>query len=102
MKYAVIFINGTQKILTPFKYLDINLSIKTKVNDYICFNKTLLLRKRNFLSFGTPYIKNCFIIAKIIEKYKSKKMLILRNKPKKNYSKRKGYRKLYYRLYTKI
>ncbi len=99
MKYAVVFINGTQKIITPFKYLDIDLPIKTNLTDSICFNKILLLRKKNFLSFGYPYIINCFIIAKIIKKYKSKKMLILRNKPKKNYLKRKGYRKLYLRLY---
>ncbi len=99
MNYIIIFINGRQEIATLNKYLDLSLSSNINIKKNICFNKIILICKKNKLLIGKPYLKNYYIIAKIILKYKSKKMLILRNKPKKNYSKRKGYRTIFYRSY---
>ncbi len=99
MEYAIIFVTGRQEIVIPKKYFNLTLSSSINISTNISFNKILLLSKKNKLLIGKPYIKNCYIIAKTFSKYRSRKMLILRNKPKKNYSKRKGYRKIYYRLY---
>jgi large subunit ribosomal protein L21 len=99
MDYAIIFVAGRQEIVMPQKHFNFVLSSNINTQKNICFNKILLISKKNKLLIGKPYVENCYIIAKIFSKYKSKKMLILRNKPKKNYSKRKGYRKIYYRLY---
>jgi large subunit ribosomal protein L21 len=97
MKYAIIFTTGKQFLIFPEKYQIFNSILKLNFNigDYIFFNKIIFIRKKKNFSIGNPFLNNVYIMSLYIKKIKGPKILILKNKPKKNYTKIKGYRPLY-------
>jgi large subunit ribosomal protein L21 len=99
MKYAIIQNSGKQYIITPGKWYDIDYIKDGQVGDYISLNKILLIKKENDIILGKPFINNTIIYGKIIQQIKSKKITILKTKPKKNYTRTKGHRQLYTRLF---
>ena len=99
MNYAIIQFLGKQYLIQPNFWYDIPYIKRLNLNNLIFLNKILFLSLNNFIQIGYPYLKNIFIIGKIIQqKIKSKKILILKFKPKKHYKRIKGYRSVYTRL----
>jgi len=99
MKYVITYILSKQILITPGKYLNINLIPKSTIGDFIFLDKVLLIRKNLRIFIGKPFIKYATLFALILNQIKGPKLLILRNKPKKNYCKRKGHRQLYTNIF---
>ena len=69
-----------------------------KVNtddDKIVIEKVLLLSNEGNIKVGTPYVNGCQIIAKKGNDIRDKKVLVYKEKSKKNYHKLKGHRQTY-------
>ena len=69
-----------------------------KVNtddDKIVIEKVLLLSNEGNIKVGTPYVNGCQIIAKKGNDIRDKKVLVYKEKSKKNYHKLKGHRQQY-------
>ena len=69
-----------------------------KVNtddDKIVIEKVLLLSNEGNIKVGTPYVNGCQIIAKKGNDIRDKKVLVYKEKSKKNYHKLKGHRQPY-------
>jgi large subunit ribosomal protein L21 len=99
MNYAIIQFLGKQYLIQPNFWYDFPYIKKGNLDDLIFLKKILFLSLNNIIQIGYPYLKNIFIIGKIIQqKIKSKKILILKFKPKKHYKRIKGYRSFYTRL----
>lgn len=103
MKYIILFISGKQILIYPEKYQTLNsiLNSNLSIGDYIFFNKAIFIRKKNIFAIGNPFLVNIYIMSLFLKKIKGPKILILRNKPKKNYTKLKGYRPLYNSIFIK-
>jgi large subunit ribosomal protein L21 len=99
MKYSIIQFLGKQYIIQPGFWYDLPYLKSSNLNDFIFINKILLLNINNYIQIGYPFLKNIFIIGKIIKKkVKNKKIIILKTKPKKNYTKKKGYNSIFTRI----
>jgi large subunit ribosomal protein L21 len=98
MRYAIIQMSGKQILLQPGQWYDIDFIKNAKIGDSIFFNKILLLRKNTQIQIGTPFLENVKILAKVIQQIKSKKITVLKTKPKKNYTRKRGHRQMYTRI----
>jgi large subunit ribosomal protein L21 len=99
MKYVITYILSKQILITPGKYLNINLVPKSNIGDFIFLNKILLIRKNLRLLIGKPFVENITLFALILRQIKGPKLLVLRNRPKKNYCKKKGHRQLFSHIF---
>lgn len=64
-------------------------------DDKIVIEKVLLLSNEGNIKVGTPYVNGCQIIAKKGNDIRDKKVLVYKEKSKKNYHKLKGHRQQY-------
>ena len=99
MNYAIVQILGKQHIVQPNFWYDFSFIKNSKIQNFILFNKILLINNNNQIQIGYPFILNSCIFGKIIKvKSKIKKIIILKTKPKKNYRRIKGYRSFLTRI----
>lgn len=95
MKYVIVQISGKQLLCKPNEFYNIDYIKNIYLGDFILLNKVLLYKNNKNIQIGFPYLQNLYIIAQIIKQIKGSKMTILKTKPKKKYTRIKGYRPLY-------
>lgn len=61
----------------------------------VIFDKVLTVSREGTASFGNPLLNNVTVEAKVLGHEKGKKTIVFKYKPKKNYRRRQGTRKLY-------
>lgn len=98
MKYAIAQTSGKQILLKPGEWYDVDLINKGKLGDYIYLNKVLFFRKEDKIQIGKPFLNTSQIPAKIIQQVKGPKITVLKTKPKKKYTRKKGHRQSYTRV----
>lgn len=99
MNFSIVQLLGKQYLFQLNFWYDIPYLKNFKIGDYLIIKKILFLNINNIIQIGYPYLNNTYIYAKIIkQKIKSKKILILKTKPKKNYTRLKGYSSIYTRI----
>lgn len=98
MKFAIIQTSGKQFLIQPNKWYDINFISNTTVGAYIQFNKVLLFKDSTRIQIGKPFLFNSIILATIIDQVKGSKIIVLKTKPKKKYTRIYGHRQLYTRI----
>jgi len=98
INYAIIQLLGKQYFISPKKIIDINFNLKINNFKIITINKILLLKKENKIQIGYPFLKNIKLYAKVIQITNKKKIIILKTKPKKNYTKKQGHKQKYIRI----
>ena len=64
----------------------------------ITFDNVLMLIDGENTKIGTPSVSGATVSAKIVKNGKSKKVLVFKMKPKKNYRRRQGHRQPYTKL----
>jgi len=101
MKYAVIKVAAKQLLIKPGEWYDINVSNNVKIGEKVTFNNVLLFKKENTIQLGKPFLKEVTIVGEVIKKVKSKKITVLKTKPKKKYTRTKGHREEYTRILIK-
>lgn len=102
MEYLIIQTSGKQKIINFDKWCDIDFVRNAEINSYLAFQRILLYRQNQRVQIGFPILKNGFFVAKVIGQVSSKKCLVLKTKPKKNYTRRKGHKQKYTRIQFSI
>jgi large subunit ribosomal protein L21 len=98
MKYAIVQTSGKQYLLKPGEWYDIDFIKKGEVGDFIYLNKILFFRNEEKIQIGKPFLGNSQIPAKIIQEVKGPKIVVLKTKPKKKYTRVKGHRQTYTRV----
>jgi len=98
MNYAIAQTSGKQFLFIPGKWYDVDFINNGNVGDVIYLNKILLLKKKENIQLGEPFLKNSHIPAQIIQQVKGQKITVLKTKPKKKYTRTKGHRQLYTRI----
>nr|QOU10750.1 ribosomal protein L21 [Spumella sp. Baekdong012001B8] len=98
MKYAIAQISGKQFLLKPEQWYDIDFVKSSIIGDKILFNKILLLKKEGAIQLGQPFLKHSKIGAFVLRNVKSRKITVLKTKPKKKYTRTQGHRTVYTRV----
>ena len=98
MEYIITQISGKQYLMELNKWYDIDFIRDVKINDIFVFNIILLFYKNNKVQLGYPFLSNMNIYAKILKQVKSKKIIILKTKPKKHYTRTHGHRQNFTRI----
>ena len=98
MKYIILQLSGKQYIMELDKWYITNYIKNTKNNDIIKLNNILLFQDNDKIQLGKPFLKNSNIYARVLQHTKGKKIVVLKTKPKKNYTRVFGFRQ----KFTKI
>jgi large subunit ribosomal protein L21 len=98
MKYAIAQTSGKQFWLKPGQWYDVDYINNANIGDFIYLNKILFYRQNNKIQLGKPFLLDSQIPAKIIQQVKDKKIMVLKTKPKKKYTRVKGHRQPYTRV----
>jgi large subunit ribosomal protein L21 len=98
MKYAIAQTSGKQFLLKPGQWYDVDYIKNVNLGDFISIKKILFFRKNNAIQLGEPFLVKSEIPAKIIQQVKGKKIIVLKTKPKKKYTRTRGHRQPYTRV----
>jgi len=98
MKYAIAQASGKQILIKQEAWYDIDFLKKGILGDFLFLKKLLFFRTQKFVQIGQPFLSKSSILAIIVKNIKGKKLLVLKTKPKKNYTKIKGHRQFYTRI----
>ena len=72
--------------------------LEAEQGDTITIEDVLAVSKDGKLTVGSPIIDGAKVEAKVVEQGKSKKVIIFKYKPKKDYRKKRGHRQPYTKL----
>lgn len=100
MKYAIVEITGKQFWVEIGKYYDFN-RIPTDIGKEILLNRVLLLKNKEDIFIGQPYLKSVKVRGKILEHLNGKKQIIYKMQSKKKTRKKIGYRQKLTRVLIK-
>lgn len=98
MKYLILSTSGKQTIIKPSRWYDINFLKDTREGDFLIFSRIYLYRNETGVQFGTPLLSSGLIVGQVMQHVKGRKLLVLKTKPKKNYTRTLGYRNKYTRV----
>jgi large subunit ribosomal protein L21 len=98
MKYLILSISGKQIVIKPNRWYDLDFIKEAKKGDLLAFKRILLYRNEETMQIGKPIISKGFIVGQVIQHIAGKKLIVLKTKPKKNYTRTSGQRKKYTRV----
>ena len=102
MKYAIAQTSGKQILIKPGQWYDVDFIRNGNVGDFIYLNKILFFRNEDKIQLGKPFLLNSKIPGKIIQQVKGKKVMVLKTKPKKRYTRKRGHRTSFTRIQIDI
>jgi len=102
--FAVVETGGKQYRVRVGEYFKTEkIADDMNIGDKIIFDKVLLVDDGTKTEIGTPYLAGKKVEGELMEQGRGRKILVLRYKPKSNYSKKKGHRQQYMQIMiTKI
>ncbi|MGX7591252.1 50S ribosomal protein L21 [Candidatus Karelsulcia muelleri] len=83
---------GKQYCAKQSIYIDIPFIKIEQIGTQILLKKILLFSNKENMKLGTPYLKNIYILAKVISHYKETKKIVFKKKRRKGYKLKKGHR----------
>tara|TARA_A100001035_G_scaffold52553_1_gene38394 strand:- start:65 stop:490 length:426 start_codon:yes stop_codon:yes gene_type:complete len=98
--YAIAETSGQQYWFEVNRYYDID-RLNAKEKDKITLEKVLLLKDKNSITIGKPYIKDAKIELEVISHKRDKKILVYKMRPKKKTRKKMGHRQELTRVMVK-
>lgn len=98
MKYLILSASGKQTVIKPNRWYDINFIKDAKDGDFLAFHRIYIYRNEKGIQVGKPLLSSALVIAQFIQHIKGKKLLVLKTKPKKNYTRVLGHRSKYTRV----
>jgi len=98
--FTVVQALGHQMILQSGYWYDVN-SITAKPKDIIKLNRVLLHFKDDEFTVGYPCISKKSVLAQVLQHFRGKKTCVFKYKPKKKYTRKKGYRSSLTRILVK-
>lgn len=94
MKFAVIKTGGKQYLVSKGDVLDVE-KLDKKEKDKIEFDEVLMVADDKDVTMGTPFISGKKVKAEVLKEYKDKKVVGVKHKAKKRYTKKFGHRQQY-------
>ena len=98
--FAIAESSGKQFWFEVDKYYDID-RLNAKEKDKITLEKILLIRDKDNISIGTPYVKNATIELEVISHKRDKKIIVYKMRPKKKTRRKMGHRQELTRVMVK-
>ena len=80
--YAIAETSGQQFWFEVDKYYDID-RLNAKEKDKITIDKILLIKDKDNISLGKPYVKNAKIELEVVSHKRDKKIIVYKMRPKK-------------------
>jgi len=93
--YAVVELNNRQYIVKKDDEIIIDRLNQKEQEEEIHIKSVLLLKDKNKVFIGKPYLNNVTVQADFIKEIKDKKITIFKYKRRKKYRKKQGHRQLY-------
>ena len=98
--YAIAETSGQQFWFEVDKYYDID-RLNAKEKDKITLDKILLIKDKDNVSIGKPYIKNAKIELEVVSHKRDKKIIVYKMRPKKKPRRKMGHRQELTRVMVK-
>ena len=98
--YAIAETSGQQFWFEVNRYYDID-RINANSKDKIILEKVLLLKDKNSISIGKPYVKDAKIELEVVSHKRDKKILVYKMRPKKKTRRKMGHRQELTRVMVK-
>ena len=98
--YAIAETSGQQFWFEVDKYYDID-RLNTKEKEKITIDKILLIKDKENISIGKPYIKNAKIELEVVSHKRAKKITVYKMRPKKKTRRKMGHRQEITRVMVK-
>jgi large subunit ribosomal protein L21 len=97
MTYAIVEIGGTQIVVEPGRFYDINLLDAEPEAGYT-IDKVLLVNNDNEVNVGRPYVEGATVEGTVMRHRRGKKVIVYKMQPKKKTRKKRGHRQELTRL----
>ncbi len=98
--YAIAETSGQQFWFEVDKYYDID-RLNVKEKDKITIDKILLIKDKDNISLGQPYVKNAKIELEVVSHKRDKKIIVYKMRPKKKTRRKMGHRQELTRVMVK-
>ena len=98
--YAIAETSGKQFWFEVDRYYDLD-RLNLREKDKITLEKVLLLKDKNSITIGKPYIKDAKIELEVVSHKRDKKILVYKMRPKKNTRRKMGHRQELTRVMVK-
>ena len=98
--YAIAETSGQQFWFEVDKYYDID-RLNAKEKDKITIDKILLIKDKDDILIGKPYIKNAKIELEVVSHRRDKKIIVYKMRPKKKTRRKMGHRQELTRVMVK-
>jgi len=95
--YAIIETGGKQYRVQEGDVVFVE-KLDAEEGDKVDLTKVLLISKDDGMVVGRPYVDGAKVEATVLEQGKSKKIIVFKYRPKKNYKKKQGHRQPYTKL----
>jgi len=89
--YAIAETSGQQFWFEVNRYYDID-RLNAKEKDRITLDKILLIKDKNSITIGKPYVKDARIDLEVVSHKRDKKILVYKMRPKKKTRRKMGHR----------
>ncbi len=98
--YAIAETSGQQFWFEVNRYYDID-RLNAKEKDKITLDKVLLIKDKDTITVGKPYVKDAKIELEVISHKRDKKILVYKMRPKKKTRRKMGHRQELTRVMVK-
>ena len=98
--FAIAETSGRQFLFKVDTYYDLD-RINAKEKDKITLDKILLIKDKENISIGKPYIKNAKIELEVLSHKRDKKIIVYKMRPKKKTRRKMGHRQELTRVMVK-
>ena len=98
--YAIAETSGQQFWFEVNRYYDID-RLNAKEKDKITLENVLLLKDKNSITIGKPYVKDAKIELEVVSHKRDKKILVYKMRPKKKTRRKMGHRQELTRVMVK-
>ena len=98
--YAIAETSGQQFWFEVNRYYDID-RLNAKEKDKITLEKVLLVKNKNSITIGKPYVEDAKIELEVISHKRDKKILVYKMRPKKKTRRKMGHRQELTRVMVK-
>ena len=98
--YAIAETSGQQFWFEVNRYYDID-RLNAKEKEKITLEKVLLLKDKNSITIGKPYVKDAKIELEVVSHKRDKKILVYKMRPKKKTRRKMGHRQELTRVMVK-
>ena len=98
--YAIAETSGQQFWFEVNRYYDID-RLNAKEKDKLILEKVLLLKDKNTINIGKPYVKDAKIELEVVSHRRDKKILVYKMRPKKKTRRKMGHRQELTRVMVK-